>query len=129
MDWMLLTELSSMFCGPWHPTVPPVEAGPAAESAGPAGRAGLVEPVELAELAELAEADLWIARQAYEFMAARALCEHCGARLGRKVSVAALHPERAVAVGARCRGWRRHRHTALVSRGRDGLRFGTLAPS
>jgi hypothetical protein len=126
MDWMLLTELSSMFCGPWHPTVPPVDAGPAAELAGPAG---LVKPTELAELAE---ADLWIARQAYEFMAARALCERCGARLGRKVSVAALQLEqleRAVAVGARCRGWRRHRHTALVSRGRDGLRFGTLAPS
>ncbi|MEY9928864.1 hypothetical protein ABH926_003503 [Catenulispora sp. GP43] len=70
-----------------------------------------------------------------EFMAARTLCERCGARLGRKVSVAPRLQDAGgigmgpgIAVGARCRGWRRHPHTALVSQGRDGLRFGTLKP-
>jgi hypothetical protein len=127
MDWMLLTELSSMFCGPWHGAAVSVDAGGAAE----AGKA--VDAVETVEAVEAVEApmaaELWIAQQSYAFMAARTVCERCGARLSRKVS-AARHPEAGgITVGARCRGWRHHQYTALVSRGRDGLRFGTLEPS
>ena len=115
MDWMLLTELSSMFYNGWPGTTAPAVSG-----------------------AEPTETDLWIARQAYEFMAARTLCERCGSRFGRRLSLAAASGTTSgttsgatwrIGVGARCRGWRRHLHTAQVSPGRDGLRFGTLTPS
>ncbi|MEV6105162.1 hypothetical protein AB0M28_10675 [Streptomyces sp. NPDC051940] len=34
-----------------------------------------------------------------------------------------------ISVDARCRGWRRHRHSALVAEREGGLRFGELRPS
>jgi hypothetical protein len=109
MDWMVLTELSSMFYGPWH----------AAEPTGDSG-------------SPPSETDLWITRQAYEFMAARTLCDRCGAHLGRTVSVSPIPQLGAawqLAVRARCCHWRRHLHRALVSQGADGLRFGAWEPS
>jgi hypothetical protein len=103
------------------------------------------------------EGDLWIAEQAYEFVAARSLCDKCGAELGRKLDLAVLpegtglpvpsgqpdqsdqsdqsiqsepsEPTWLIAVGARCRGWRRHRHSAVVSEWHGGLRFGALRSS
>lgn len=119
MDWILLSELSSMFAGPWNAAevsgFPDVIADADADANG--GSA-------------LTAADAWIAQQAYEFIAKRTVCERCGARLSRKVYVA-LAPDGAKGIGvvARCRGWRRHPYTALVGRSRDGLRFGTLEPS
>lgn len=105
MDWSLLNELSSMFYVPRH------------------------EPAA-ADAAEPTETDLWIAQQAYEFMAARSLCDRCGARFGRRIRLAGVPAAVGhISVAARCAGWRRHQHTALVSRGRDGLRLGTLKPS
>jgi hypothetical protein len=81
-------------------------------------------------------ADLWISAQAYEFVAARSRCDKCGAGLGRKLDLAVLpegsersaasDPAWLIAVGTRCRGWRRHRHSAMVSEWRGGLRFGVL---
>lgn len=109
MDWMVLTELSSMFYGPW-------------QGAEPTENFGCLPT----------ETDLWITRQAYEFMAARTLCDRCGSRLSRKVSLSpASQPGAAwhIAVRARCRNWRRHPHRALVSQSMDGLRFGTWEPS
>jgi hypothetical protein len=74
--------------------------------------------------------DMWIAEQAYEFVAARSLCDKCGAGLRRKLDLAVLpddsEPTWLIAVGARCRSWRRHRHSAVVRESRDGLRFGAL---
>lgn len=66
----------------------------------------------------------------YEFVAVRSVCEKCGAGLGRKPKVSVV-PETAwlIFVDARCRGWRRHRHTALVAEREGGLRFGELRPS
>ena len=109
MDWMVLSELSSMFYGPWHAAEPAVNVG--------------CLPTET---------DLWITRQAYEFMAARTLCDRCGSRLGRTVSLIPISQPGAawhIAVRARCCGWRRHSYRALVSQGADGLRFGTWEPS
>ena len=82
------------------------------------------------------ETDLWITAQTYEFVAARSACAKCGADLRRKVDVGIVsdghgQPETPwlIMVGARCRGWRRHRHTALVAERRGSLRFGELRPS
>ncbi|ACU73099.1 hypothetical protein Caci_4235 [Catenulispora acidiphila DSM 44928] len=127
MDWILLTELSSMFAGPWHAAelsaVPNVVAD--ADASTDAGADASADTGSA-----LTAADVWIAQQAYAFIAKRTVCERCGARLSRKVCVA-VSPDGAkrIGVAARCRGWRRHPYTALVGRSRDGLRFGTLEPS
>ena len=81
------------------------------------------------------ETDMWITRQAYEFAAANETCEKCGAGFSRRLSLATVYdpheryeaPWR-IGVVARCRGWRRHRHSALVTEARDGLRFEPLRP-
>ena len=77
-----------------------------------------------------AEGDLWIMAGMYEFVAMRSTCAKCGAELSRKLNIAAVPVTPwQVAVNARCRGWRRHRHTALVAEWHGGLRFGELRPS
>jgi hypothetical protein len=78
------------------------------------------------------ESDLWIVRQMYGFIARRTVCCNCGANLGRKVTLAVdagapAAPWR-IDVGARCRGLRRHRHTAEITEAQGGLRFGELLP-
>jgi hypothetical protein len=76
------------------------------------------------------ETDLWVTARTYEFAAVRSTCGKCGAELGGKLSVAVVPGTTwLIAVNARCRGWRRHRHTALVSEWHGGLRFGELRPS
>jgi len=81
---------------------------------------------------EPAEIDLWITRQTYEFVLRRSGCGECGAAMGRKPSVVAVRERRGsfvtwqIVVDARCRGWRRHRCTALVTESGGELRFGAL---
>jgi hypothetical protein len=65
----------------------------------------------------------------YESIAAETTCSRCRARLGRRLRVevwptllgSALWR---VAVRTRCRGWRRHRHTASVGRESNDLVLG-----
>lgn len=84
---------------------------------------------------EPTEVDLWITRQTYEFVADRSRCDKCGAAFGRRLNLVAFNEfyERSdvawrIGVGTRCRGWRRHRYSALVTEWRGGLRFGELLP-
>jgi hypothetical protein len=112
MEWMLIEAYCGMFYGSTR------SSGPAQDLA--------ATPTEI---------DMWITRQAYEFAAANDTCGKCGAGLGRRLSLVTIHdrsdPERSdsrwrIGVAARCRGWRRHRHTALVTESRGGLRFSPL---
>lgn len=73
--------------------------------------------------------DLWVTTGTYEFVAVRSACGKCDAGLSRELSVAAVPGTTwRIAVSARCRGWRRHRHTAVVTEDHGGLRFGELRP-
>lgn len=78
--------------------------------------------------------DMWITRQAYEFATATETCGKCGAGFSKRLSLATaydLHEHASpwrIGVAARCRGWRRHRHSALVTESRGGLRFEPLRP-
>ncbi len=63
--------------------------------------------------AEPTEADIWITRLIYEFV------------VGRNEK----DTQWRIGVRARCRGWRRHRHTALATGQRGELRFGDLLPN
>ena len=66
------------------------------------------------------EHDLTLIEVAYEVLAARSFCTRCGAPLGRGLS---LYPGSSdsgdtgwrLVVATRCRGWRRHAHTAVVT--------------
>lgn len=73
--------------------------------------------------------DLRLIRVAYEVAATESPCVRCGAALGRpRLSVrrAGWSPDWRVAVVVRCRGWRRHRHTAVASDVAGELRLGAL---
>lgn len=75
--------------------------------------------------AEPGRDDLWLAQIMYEFVAGRTRCAKCGAALGRGIHPMIGTPWRIVVV-TRCSGWRRHRHTAVVTEASDGLNFGRL---
>jgi len=67
----------------------------------------------------------------YEVLAEETRCSRCGAPLGRRLRVQAWPTilrsvQWRVAVHTRCRGWRRHRHTAAVGRSSDDLVLGPL---
>jgi hypothetical protein len=74
--------------------------------------------------------DLWLIHVVYEVVAAESTCVRCGTPLDRRVrvvpSVTDDSPLGAASVVTRCRGWRRHRHTAVVGDGADGLLLGPL---
>ncbi|GAA1989952.1 hypothetical protein [Catenulispora subtropica] len=110
MEWMLIEAYCAMYYGSPRSSEPQ----PPAEST----------PTEV---------DLWITRQAYEFATAQNTCGKCGAGFRRKLSLATAYDvyNRSdatwrIGVAARCRSWRRHRSTALVTEFRGGLQFGPL---
>jgi hypothetical protein len=77
--------------------------------------------------------DLRIIRLTYEVAAAESSSAKCGAAIGRRLRLAtrcaAPSPTWRVLVTTRCRGWRRHRHTAVVTEASDNLQLGPLLPS
>lgn len=77
---------------------------------------------------EPAPADLWLIRTAYEFTADRTRCDRCRHRLGRDLQVVIGGRSRVVVV-TRCRGWRRHRHSAVVTDARGDLHLERLHAS
>ncbi|GAA2024613.1 hypothetical protein GCM10009839_23060 [Catenulispora yoronensis] len=114
MEWMFIEAYCAMFYGSSRSTK--TELNPGGESA----------PTEI---------DLWLTRQTYEFATAHDTCTKCGAGFRRKVSLAAVFDVRdesvapwRIGVDTRCRGWRRHRHSASVTESRGGLRFEPLRP-
>ena len=65
--------------------------------------------------------DLSLVEVVYEVLAMETRCSRCGAPLGRRLRVLAWPTilrsvQWRVGVRTRCRGWRRHRHTAAVGR-------------
>jgi hypothetical protein len=77
--------------------------------------------------------DVRLIQVAYEFIAAESGCARCGAPLGRGLRVtppvSGGPPSHwRVSVVTRCLGWRRHRHTAHVTRPLKDLALGPLQP-
>jgi hypothetical protein len=76
--------------------------------------------------------DLWLIRLTYRLVATEWWCTRCGARLRRRVRVVPFGADRAgppvVSVVTRCRGWRRHRHTAIVDELGNDLVLGRFRP-
>ena len=74
--------------------------------------------------------DLWLIQLVYEVAAGQATCAKCGAPLGRGLHLATRYAGRAptwyVSVATRCRGRRRHRHTAVVTERSKNLQLGPL---
>ncbi|GAA2693537.1 hypothetical protein [Nonomuraea recticatena] len=105
MDWMLLNTICSIYLGvPYVPQAPAAWVG-----TGPT------------------ETDLWITRLTYEVVADGSACDKCQAPFGRRLRLTESRNGSGawwITVAARCRGWRRHRFTALVTEWGDGLRFG-----
>ena len=70
-----------------------------------------------------------IVRLVYEVLAEQSACGRCGAPLRRVVSIRVVIAPPVilgVAVTARCRSWARHRHVAMATHQRGGLRFEEL---
>jgi len=76
--------------------------------------------------------DRWLIRVIYETVAAESSCYRCGAPLGAGLRVAVWSTGTAsgwdVRVLTRCRGWRRHRYSALVRELPGGLHIGAFIP-
>ncbi|TDC50705.1 hypothetical protein E1212_14175 [Jiangella ureilytica] len=75
------------------------------------------------------ELDLRLIRVAYEVAVTVSPCVRCGAALdGPRLSMrrAGWSHDWQVAVVVRCRGWRRHRHTAVATEAAGELRLGAL---
>ncbi len=74
--------------------------------------------------------DRWLIRVIYETVAAETCCDRCGAPLGAGLRVATWSTGTAsgwdVRVLTRCRGWRRHRYSAMVRDLPNGLRIGSF---
>lgn len=78
--------------------------------------------------------DEWLIQVVYETIATRAECAKCGAALGRGlrlISMPALYPTPRwrVSVVTRCRGWRRHSHSATVARPSMDIALGAFRPT
>jgi hypothetical protein len=76
------------------------------------------------------DTDLRLVRIVYDFLAAETLCDSCAFPLGRSLSVTVSGGEPSpgwrISVVTRCRGWRRHRHTAIVTESLGHLRLEPL---
>lgn len=76
--------------------------------------------------------DIWLIRLTYAVMATESSCAKCGAPLGRGLHVAQVMShapsEWCVSVETRCRGWRRHHHSAKVTEASDDLLLGPFSP-
>jgi hypothetical protein len=74
-------------------------------------------------------AELLVIKLAYEAIAGQSCCGKCGASLNRPLRLiydrTSLTHWRVV-VATRCRGWKRHRHGALVTDTSKDLLLGTL---
>jgi hypothetical protein len=74
--------------------------------------------------------DLHLIRLAYEVAAPELRCAKCCSRLGRGLQLATKDVRGSstwhVLVSTRCRGWRRHRHTAIATEESNSLRLGRL---
>jgi hypothetical protein len=77
--------------------------------------------------------DLRLIRLTYEVAAAESRCAKCGTPIGRRLRLTTQYggqpPTWTVIVATRCRGWRRHRHTAVVTEASNSLRLGSFLPS
>jgi hypothetical protein len=79
------------------------------------------------------ELDLSLITIAYKVAAADATCARCGTPLARRTphltpQYCARPSAWRVLVTTRCRGWRHHRHTALVTETAGNLHLGPLQP-
>jgi hypothetical protein len=119
MEWFFPGPLRAAFTGVYLPPCPVDDAAPA-------------PPGGSARHGRSAHVDLWLIRLTHGFVAATSRCGRCDAPLGRRlhleVSPAGAAPTWHVRVTARCRGWRRHRHAAVVTEVAGNLRFGPLRP-
>ncbi len=111
MEWLLTSALWGAFTG-WHTSLDPTLTPPTPF------------PTEL---------DLSLITLVYEVAAGEANCPTCDAPLGRRPQLATRRagqtPAWPVVVTTRCRGWRRHRHTAVVTETSGDLRLGPLRPN
>lgn len=72
-------------------------------------------------------AELWLIDRAYEHIAARSFCHRCGAPLNGRRTMRESNAgaeEWCLTLTTHCRGWRRHRHHALVREVADDLVLG-----
>jgi hypothetical protein len=113
MDWLLLSWAY------WAAAI----GAPAALPPPPARRDG-------ADTAGPTAVDRWLIEVTYEVAATATWCEACGAPLYGQVRLTACPAARGrgwrMRVDARCRGWRRHRHVAVVDEACRDLRLGRL---
>ncbi|MEU4421816.1 hypothetical protein AB0F81_14415 [Actinoplanes sp. NPDC024001] len=106
MEWLLPSMYWSMFrTWPVPPPVPPAARVPT-------------------------DTDRELVRIVYETIAAGTGCARCPAALGRDLSLEVMPgghtPAWQIVVATRCRGLRRHRHTAVVTKGAGDLELGRL---
>ena len=77
--------------------------------------------------------DLKLIRLAYEVAAGESSCAKCGAPVRQRLRLVTWYAEQSptwrVVVTTHCRGWRRHRYTAVVTEASNTLQFGRLLPS
>jgi hypothetical protein len=75
--------------------------------------------------------DAELIQLAFEVIAAESACDRCGAPLGRGVHLeppsGECPPSAVAAILTRCRGWRRHRHLAMVCERSNHLLLGPFA--
>lgn len=88
---------------------------------------GSVPPAAGHRETNLPETDLRLVRIVYDFVAAEQLCDKCASPLGRCLSFTVAEggtgPGWRILVVTRCRGWLRHRHTAIVTESLGHLRL------
>lgn len=85
------------------------------------------------EISPPTKLDVELIETIYQLIASEQGCAHCGQPLGRKLHVrkttGGLPAHWPVSVTTRCWGWRRHAHTAEVTRPSKDLMFGDLTPT
>jgi hypothetical protein len=81
------------------------------------------------ETAGPSAAELLVIKLTYETVAGQSCCGKCGASFGRPLRLSTgrtVFSHWRVVVSTRCRGWKRHRHSALVTDTSKDLLLGAL---